>query len=66
MKNVLRFFRKITVSISPEVANKIMYLKLIGKKLNLKNPETFNEKINYLKLYVFLTIKMLFNVLINI
>lgn len=53
MKNVLRFFRKITVSISPEVANKIMYLKLIGKKLNLKNPETFNEKINYLKLYVF-------------
>ena len=30
---------------------KIKYRLNIKKKLNLKNPQTFNEKINYLKLY---------------
>lgn len=51
MKNVLRFIRKIVSSINPVLANKIMYKKLMHKELNLKNPETFNEKINWLKLY---------------
>ena len=28
-----------------------MYLVTFGKKLNLKNPKTFNEKLSWLKLY---------------
>ena len=27
------------------------FLKFMGKKLDLKNPKTFNEKLNWLKLY---------------
>ena len=30
---------------------KIMYKRIMGKKLNLKNPQTFNEKLQWLKLY---------------
>ncbi len=30
---------------------KLQYRFLIGKKLNLKNPQTFNEKLQWLKLY---------------
>lgn len=30
---------------------KILFRKLTGKKLNLKNPKTFNEKLQWLKLY---------------
>lgn len=30
---------------------KIVYRLRIGKKLNLKEPKTFNEKIQWLKLY---------------
>lgn len=30
---------------------KLMYRALRGKKLNLKNPQTFNEKLQWLKLY---------------
>ena len=30
---------------------KILYKMITGKKLNLKNPQTFNEKIQWLKLY---------------
>ena len=30
---------------------KLMYRKCMGKKLNLKNPQTFNEKLQWLKLY---------------
>ncbi len=30
---------------------KFMYRKVTGKKLNLKNPKTFNEKLQWLKLY---------------
>lgn len=30
---------------------KHVYKKLMGKKLNLKNPQTLNEKINWLKIY---------------
>lgn len=30
---------------------KILYKKILGKKLDLKNPKTFNEKIQWLKLY---------------
>lgn len=51
MKEVVRFLRKIVTSISPVLSNKIMYRVKMKKKLNLKNPETFNEKINWLKIY---------------
>lgn len=30
---------------------KLMYRAMMGKKLNLKNPQTFNEKLQWLKLY---------------
>ena len=30
---------------------KKLYKKLMGKELNLKNPVTFNEKLNWIKLY---------------
>ena len=30
---------------------KMMYQVNMGKKLNLKNPVTYNEKLNWLKLY---------------
>lgn len=53
MKNIIRFFRKITTIISPKLTCSIMYYKIMGKKLNIKKPQTFNEKINYLKLFVY-------------
>ena len=34
-----------------ELYLKFMYRAKIGKKLNLKNPQTFNEKLQWLKLY---------------
>ncbi|HWK24494.1 MAG TPA: ATP-grasp fold amidoligase family protein [Ureibacillus sp.] len=36
--------------ISPVMASKIIYYKTFKKKLNLKNPTTFNEKLMWLKL----------------
>lgn len=52
MKNILK---KICYQISKIIPSKI-YLKIvyrikIHKRLNLKNPQTFNEKIQWLKLY---------------
>ena len=51
MKNIIRAMRKIVTRISPALSSKIMYRVKMHKKLDLKNPTTFNEKINYLKLY---------------
>lgn len=51
MKRIIRILRKNACSIAPITANKIMYRALMKKSLNLKNPATFNEKINWLKLY---------------
>lgn len=51
MKRVIKLLRKSAFSIAPITTNKIMYRVLMKKKLNLKNPTTFNEKINWLKLY---------------
>ena len=36
---------------SPEFMSKIYFRIVLGRKLNLKNPKTFNEKIQWLKLY---------------
>ena len=35
----------------PVAATKFKYRLVTGKKLNLKNPQTMNEKIQWLKLY---------------
>ena len=53
--NIVRTLRKITTSINPVLANKIMHKKLVGRTLNLKNPQTFNDKINWLKIYKYPT-----------
>ena len=47
LMDLLQFFR----FIPDKPFLKIEYRFLTGKKLNLKNPETYNEKLQYLKLY---------------
>ena len=42
--------RKILSVIAPAYLSKYLYKKVIGKKLNLKNPQTLNEKCMWLKL----------------
>lgn len=56
MKNPMRAFVKLGGLgffnwMSDETYLKIAYRSLMGKKLDLKNPQTFNEKIQWLKLY---------------
>lgn len=51
MKKIIRPLRKIVCAVSPVFANKVMYRVQMKKKLNLKSPKTFNEKINWMKLY---------------
>lgn len=45
-----RYFRYL-YKISPVYASKYLYFVCTGKKLNLKNPQNFNEKLQWLKLY---------------
>lgn len=52
-KKFLREIRKLCTTLHPVAANSIMYFALMKKRLNLKNPGTFNEKINWLKFNVF-------------
>ena len=40
----------VIVKISPVLASKLIYLKVFRKRLNLKTPRTFNEKLMWLKL----------------
>ncbi|MDD5447733.1 MAG: ATP-grasp fold amidoligase family protein [Actinomycetota bacterium] len=37
--------------ISPVIASKYLYRSIMGRKLDLKNPQDFNEKLQWLKLY---------------
>jgi len=48
-----RFFKKTRLAdlLSDEIYLKILYRVRMGKKLNLKNPTCFNEKLQWLKLY---------------
>ena len=50
---IMRNFSKMKVSrcIPSKLFIKWSYRAYIGKKINLNNPETFNEKLNWLKLY---------------
>lgn len=52
---MLRYIRDkmycLITMISPTLNTKILYRKTFGRKIDLKNPQTFNEKISWLKLY---------------
>lgn len=37
--------------LTPEILSKIYFRIVVGKNLNLKNPQTFNEKLQWLKIY---------------
>ena len=45
------FFKKVSRIIPDKLFIKIKYRIKFGKKLNLKNPKTFNEKLQWMKLY---------------
>ena len=47
---VKRYIKRILSTISPTLETKLAYKKSFGKKLDLKNPQTINEKILWLKL----------------
>lgn len=53
----MRLSRKVllclTTLISPKLNTQLRYRKKMGKFCNLKDPKSFSEKINYLKLYVY-------------
>lgn len=52
VKKVIRKLKLITLSCLPDYLYlKYQYKKKLGKKLKLQNPQTFNEKIQYLKLH---------------
>ena len=50
LKNIFRDFMSLLTSISPIFSSKFYYKIKVHKKLNLKNPKTFNEKLMWLKL----------------
>ena len=50
---ILNLERKILYYISPVLLTKVLYKKAFNKKLNIKSPQTFNEKIQWLKLYYY-------------
>jgi hypothetical protein len=45
--------KRILCSISPKLATRIMYFYNFKKSLHLRNPQNFNEKMQYLKLYTY-------------
>lgn len=51
MKKIFDKVLMLITLISPRINTEILYRRAFGKKINLKNPKTFNEKICYLKLY---------------
>lgn len=51
LKNILLMPMNILFKISPKTELKLLFFLKKGYKLNLSNPITFNEKINWLKLY---------------
>lgn len=48
---IVRIGRRTVTRISPELASKIFYRVKFKKPLDLKDPKTFNEKLQWLKLY---------------
>ena len=47
-------FYRFTTIISPALNTKLRYRQIMGKRINLKQPTTFNEKICWLKLNVYM------------
>lgn len=50
-KRGYNFYLAFLIKISPFLASKYLYKKKTDRKLNLKYPKNFNEKIHWLKLY---------------
>ena len=57
MKNMLnRLLKPVKIAltmVSPKLATKFIYFMVFRKRLNLKNPKTINEKVQFLKLYTY-------------
>lgn len=53
LKKIKEKYKNIFIKYFPKSASKYLYKKVFNKKLNLKNPETFNEKIMWLKLNLY-------------
>lgn len=47
---LLRELRKLATTICPALANRIMYYAVMKRPLHMNPPQTFNEKVNWLKL----------------
>lgn len=50
LKSVYKQFKCLMTRVSPELTSKIIYRVSTGKKLDLNNPQDFNQKIMWLKL----------------
>lgn len=50
-KSTISVVHSVLLKISPRISTKFKYRIITGKKLDLKNPKDFNEKIQWLKLY---------------
>lgn len=50
LRDIYREIMAIISGISPTMTSQIYYFSKFKKKINLKNPQTFNEKLMYLKL----------------
>ena len=50
LRDIYRNIMAIISGISPTMTSQIYYFSKFRKKINLKNPQTFNEKLMYLKL----------------
>ncbi len=48
---VNKIFNRLLLILPDEIYLKVKFRQLMGKKLNLKNPRTFSEKLQWLKLY---------------
>lgn len=51
LKEIWLKIAPIAYNVSPKFATKLLFLFSMKKRLNLKNPITFNEKLQWLKLY---------------
>ena len=50
-KQIAILFRKLLTLISPKLNTKYIYYRSFGRRINLKHPQTLNEKVMWLKLY---------------
>ena len=50
LRDIYRSLMAVISNISPTLTSQIYYFSKFKKKINLKNPQTFNEKLMYLKL----------------